>query len=87
MAILAVSVAQSVAVLTGVGAAAGEDRNRGGAQIVATRSIACVLATSVYGLNDSLGVRAIIRFDGSGTAGSKDSRRERERVEIRSFGN
>lgn len=52
---------------------------------MSARSIAGV-PTSVYCLNDSLGVRSIIWFDGSGAAGSKDSRRERERVEICSFG-
>lgn len=51
---------------------------------MAARSVACV-ASGVYCLNDSLGVRSIIGFDGSGTAGSKDGRRKRERVEICSF--
>ena len=50
------------------------------------RSIAAMLTTSIDGLNDSLGIRPIIRSDGGRAVGSKDSRRERERVEICSFG-
>src|SRR6266436_10093520 len=86
VAIQSVAIANTVAILTVVGAAVREDRNRGSTQIVTTRRIGSMLTTSIDSLNDSLGIRAIIRFNGGRVAGSKDSGRECERVEICSFG-
>jgi len=80
VAIQTVAITNSVAILTVVGTAAREDRNRGSTQIVTARCIARMLTTSIDSLNDSLGIRSIIRFDDGRAAGSKDNRRERERT-------
>ena len=85
VAIQTVAIASAVASLTVATTATGKDGNRGSAQIVTTRRIAGMLTTSIDSLNDSLGIRSIVRSDSGRDPGSKDSRRERKSVEICSF--
>lgn len=83
---MTVSVARTVAVLAVVSTAAWEDGNGSGAHVVPARRVAVVLATGIYYLDDALGIRTIVWFDGCSRIGCQNGRRECEGVKIGTLG-